>query len=85
MLTLYFAPRTRAVRVRWLPVIEDDGVVFCESAAEVMQHARERADIMMGFTLVVARMLGVLDARYPELERYVARLEARPAMHAAAQ
>jgi len=199
VLTLYFAPRTRAVRVRWLleelglpyelrrvtfnvpkrvfsqdtplgklPVIEDEGVVFCESGAiveyilekyaqgrlappigsplrgpflqwlhfaegtafpplgvliwhgfyqgeadrypEVMQHARERADgalafieralvgqqyllgdefsaadIMMGFTLVVARMLGVLDARYPELERYVARLEARPALQAAAQ
>jgi len=199
VLTLYFAPRTRAVRVRWLleelglpyelrrvtfnvpkrvfsqdtplgklPVIEDEGVVFCESGAiveyilekygqgrlappigsplrgpflqwlhfaegtafpplgvliwhgfyqgeadrypEVMQHARERADgalafieralvgqqyllghefsaadVMMGFTLVVARMLGVLDARYPELERYVARLEARPALHAAAQ
>jgi glutathione S-transferase len=37
------------------------------------------ADIMMGFTLIAARFLGVLDARYPRLNDYVARLEARPA------
>ncbi len=199
MVTLYFAPRTRSVRVRWLleeldlpytlrrvtfnvpkrvfsqdtplgklPVIEDDGVTICESGAiveyilerygagrlapaigsplrgpflqwvhfaestafpplgvlvwhglyqgdadrhpEVIAHARERADgalafveralagkpyllgdeftaadIMMGFTLIAARLLGVLDARYPELARYVERLEARPALQAAAR
>jgi glutathione S-transferase len=37
------------------------------------------ADIMIGFTLVAARLLGVLDDRYPALQAYVARLEARPA------
>lgn len=37
------------------------------------------ADIMVGFTLVAARLLGVLDERYPALHAYVARLEARPA------
>jgi glutathione S-transferase len=37
------------------------------------------ADIMIGFTLVAARLLGVLDDRYPALHDYVARLEARPA------
>jgi glutathione S-transferase len=42
------------------------------------------ADIMMGFTLVAARMLGVLDARHPRLGRYLARLEARPAFQKAA-
>jgi glutathione S-transferase len=43
------------------------------------------ADVMMGFTLIVARMIGVLDARYPEVERYVGRLEARPALQKAAR
>jgi len=43
------------------------------------------ADVMMGFTLVAARMLGVLDDRYSNIARYVARLEARPAFRAAAE
>ena len=42
------------------------------------------ADIMMGFTLVASRLLGVLDARFPRLNRYLARLEARPAFQKAA-
>ena len=38
------------------------------------------ADIMMGFTLVAARLLGVLvDGAHPALHAYLARLEARPA------
>jgi glutathione S-transferase len=38
------------------------------------------ADIMMGFALVAAKMLGVLSAeRHPTLVRYLAALEARPA------
>ena len=37
------------------------------------------ADIMMGFTLVAARVLGVLDERYPTLDAYLARLQGRPA------
>jgi glutathione S-transferase len=41
------------------------------------------ADIMMGFTLVAARLLGVLDDRYPALHDYLARLEARPAFQKA--
>jgi glutathione S-transferase len=43
------------------------------------------ADIMMGFTLVAARVLGVLDGRYPEIARYLAQLEARPSFQAAAE
>jgi glutathione S-transferase len=41
------------------------------------------ADIMMGFTLVAARVLGVLDDRYPMLNGYLARLAARPAFQKA--
>jgi glutathione S-transferase len=37
------------------------------------------ADIMTGFTLGVARALGVLDERTPRLLAYAGRLEARPA------
>jgi glutathione S-transferase len=199
MITLYFAPRTRAVRVRWLleelglpyrlervtfqvptnafaqatplgkiPVIEDDGVVICESGAiveyilerygegrlappigsplrgpflqwvhfaeatafpplgvivwhtlyqgdaaaipTVMASARERAlasfalveralgdgpyllgaefsaaDVMMGFTLLAARLLGVLDGSHPALLAYLTRLESRPAFQRAAE
>jgi len=192
MIALYYAPRTRAVRVRWLleelglpyelrrvafvppssgffsqqtpsgklPVVEDGGVTIAESGAilehileryghgrlappvgspararylqwlhfaegtlsvplstilwhafykgdaaevpTVMADARDRAhttlavvelalegrdhladefsaaDIMMGFTLGAARVLGVLDERYPRIHAYLARLEARP-------
>jgi glutathione S-transferase len=176
MLKLYFAPRTRAIRVRWLleelglphelarvpfivpshtfaqstslgklPVLEDGDVTICESGAivedvverygggrlappigvvvwhtlyegnadrspEVIASARGRAlealgfvsrrlegrdyllgaefsaaDIMMGFTLFAARALGVLDDRHPNLTRYLARLEARPAFRTAAE
>jgi glutathione S-transferase len=41
------------------------------------------ADVMMGFTLIAARLLGVLDERFPTLQRYVARLEERPALRKA--
>lgn len=198
MLKLYFAPRTRSIRVRWLleelglpyelvrvdfavpktvfsqatplgkfPVLEDGDVVMCESGAIVeyvlerhgngrlapavgsplrgrflqwvhfaeataypplgiiiwhtfyaqdadriapaIADARSRAlgaidflereigdapyllgdelsgaDVMMGFTLVAARLIGVLDETHPRLMRYVERLEARPAFRVAA-
>jgi glutathione S-transferase len=42
------------------------------------------ADIMMGFTLVAAQFLGVLDERFPRLGAYAARLQARPAFQKAA-
>jgi glutathione S-transferase len=199
MIALYFAPRTRSVRVRWLleelgvpyelrrvtfnvpkqtfdqdtplgkfPVLEDGDVTICESGAiveylverygkgrlappigsplrgpylqwihfaeatafaplgvivwhtlyqqdadavpQVITGARTRAhaalafveraltgkeyllgaefsaaDVMMGFTLIAARIFGVLDDRYPNIARYLARLESRPAFQAAAQ
>jgi len=40
------------------------------------------ADIMVGFTLLAARMLGIVEAD-SELGRYIARLEARPAFQRA--
>ena len=200
MIVLYFAPRTRSIRVRWLleelglpyvlrrvtfkppqekvfaqdtplgrlPVIEDGEMTMCESGAiieyvlerygngrlappigsplrgeflqwmyfaeasafpplgVIVRHAlykgdadkvagaisdaRERArtaldfveraldgkdyllggefsaaDVMMGFTLMAARALGVLDQAYPRLGQYLARLEARPAFKASVE
>jgi glutathione S-transferase len=41
------------------------------------------ADIMMGFTLEVARFLGVLGDEFPNLQAYLARLGARPAFQVA--
>jgi glutathione S-transferase len=41
------------------------------------------ADVMMGFTLLAARSLGVLDERQPALADYLARLLARPALQKA--
>lgn len=41
------------------------------------------ADIMMGFTLAVARTLGVTDDRHADLTRYMEKLEARPAFQRA--
>ena len=43
------------------------------------------ADVMMGFTLMAARALGVLDQAYPRLGQYLARLEARPAFTASVE
>jgi glutathione S-transferase len=41
------------------------------------------ADIMMGFTVMAARMLGVLGDDFPALNAYVERLERRPALQRA--
>jgi glutathione S-transferase len=41
------------------------------------------ADVMMGFTLVASRLIGVLDGRYPRLNAYLERLQGRPAFQKA--
>lgn len=42
------------------------------------------ADVMMGFTLAAAQLLGVLDSSYPRLGAYLERLQKRPAFAVAA-
>lgn len=42
-------------------------------------EAFSAADIMMGFTLTAARMVGVLGDRHPNVAAYLDRLQARPA------
>ena len=43
------------------------------------------ADIMLGYTLLVAKAFGVLDERYPNVDAYLARLTKRPALQKALQ
>ena len=60
------------------------GFEFVERALDgktyLLGDAFSAADIMMGFTLLAGRMLGVVDARYPAIARYVDVLQARPAL-----
>ena len=41
------------------------------------------ADVMMGYTLHAAKLFGLLEGRFPNLNGYVDRLEARPAFQKA--
>jgi glutathione S-transferase len=41
------------------------------------------ADIMLGFTIGSAKLLGVFDSRFPRLTRYLERLQSRPAFQTA--
>lgn len=84
----------------WLTFYRDDGAKYPELVADVRSRARsgiefveERlgvegyllgeefsaADIMLGFTLVAAPLLGVIDAGFPKTSAYLARLQKREA------
>jgi glutathione S-transferase len=59
-----------------------DGLLLLERALDGKDHLLgefSAADVMVGFTMGAARVLGVLDDRLPNLTAYLARLEARPA------
>jgi glutathione S-transferase len=64
------------------------GLTFIEQAlgdrAHLLGDKFSAADIMMGFTLVAARMFGLIDERLPRLQAYLRRLETRPAFQKAA-
>lgn len=64
------------------------GLAFVEerlgASGYLLGEAFSAADIMLGFTLVAARVVGVLDDRFPRLAAYLARLQARPAFQKAA-
>jgi len=77
-----------------IPVAIDAARDRARSALEVVErHLMTRdyllgpefsaADIMLGFTLVAAQVVGVLDLRYPATNSYLARLTARPAFQRA--
>lgn len=59
-----------------------DGLLVLERALDGKEHLLgefSAADIMVGFSMGAARVLGVLDDHLPALNAYLARLEARPA------
>jgi glutathione S-transferase len=76
VITLYHAPRTRSMRVLWL--LEELGLPYRIASVEF-----SAADIMMGYTLAVAKWFGILTDAYANVWPYVARLEARPAFQKA--
>jgi glutathione S-transferase len=49
----------------------------------VLGEAFSGADVMLGFTLSVAQVMGVLGDRHPRIQAYLARLQARPAFQKA--
>ena len=63
------------------------GLVFLENALGdgpwLLGEQFTAADVMMGFTLLAARQLGLLDERYKGLTAYLSRLESRPALQRA--
>jgi len=81
--------RYRGDATEYAPLIEDArsraaaGFGFLEAGLGQKDYLLgdefSAADIMTGFTLGAARMLGMLDERYPHLQGYIARLETRPA------
>ena len=77
-----------------IPAVVEDGrarVEICLEAVEAALEGRSHllgndltaADIMMGYSLALARRFGVLDERYPNVVAYMGRLEGRPAFQIA--
>ncbi len=50
----------------------------------LLGEAFSAADVMLGFTLTVAQLFGVLSERHPRTQGYLARLQVRPAFQKAA-
>jgi glutathione S-transferase len=104
---LHFAESTAFAPIgiiAWLALYRDD----TERHATIIEDARARAamglgflergigeklylvgddftaaDVMMGFTLVASRLIGVLDGRHPRLNAYLERLQGRTAFQKA--
>jgi glutathione S-transferase len=78
-----------------IPAVVTDARERAGSTLEVLEDALDGkdyllgreicgADVMMGFTVWVAKLLGVLDDRFPNIQAYLKRLEARPGFQKAA-
>ena len=77
-----------------IPKVAEDGRVRAINALNVLEHALagkdylvgkelSGADIMMGYFLMAARMLGVVGAAHPNVGAYWERLAARPGLQKA--
>lgn len=93
MSTLIWHMRYKGDAERVPEIIDDarvraqSGLAFVERGLAGKTHLLgaefSAADVMMGFTLLAARVLGVLDEQFPLTTAYLARLEARPAFQRA--
>jgi len=78
---------------RYADLIEDArgraaaGFAFVEAALEGREHLLasgfSAADVMMGFSVAAAKLLGAFPADFPNLEAYHERLQGRPALQRA--
>jgi glutathione S-transferase len=77
-----------------IPKVAEDGRARATNVLNVLEralagkdylvgHELSGADIMTGYFLMAARMLGVLDAAHPNVGAYLQRLAARPALQKA--
>jgi glutathione S-transferase len=77
-----------------IPQVAADGRVRAKNALDVLERALagkeylvgkelSGADIMMGYFLMAARMLGLVGAEYPNIGAYWERLAARPGLQKA--
>lgn len=77
-----------------IPQVATDGRARAKNALDVLERALDGkdylvgkelsgADIMMGYFLMAARMLGLVGADYPNVSAYWDRLAARPALQKA--
>jgi glutathione S-transferase len=77
-----------------LPTVMADAIERAHTTLGIVEQALEgreyladpgfsAADIMMGFTVSAARLFGLVNSRYPNLNAWLARLEARPAFQRA--
>ena len=77
-----------------IPAVAEDGRRRTAATLDVLEQALAgtpylcgeaftAADIMVGYGVALTRLLGVLDARHPQVAGYLGRLEARPAMQKA--
>ena len=77
-----------------IPAVIDEARTRAESTLDVVEQALvgkdyllgsdfSGADVMMGYTIQVARWMGVLDERHPNLTAYLKRIRERPAFRKA--
>jgi len=64
---------------KWLQLLDD----HLKNRKYLLGDEFSAADVMMGYTVNGAKMTGILDARFPNVEAYLGRLLERPALQRA--
>jgi glutathione S-transferase len=74
-------PEAQEAIAKWLRVLDD----HLKDRKYLLGDEFSAADVMMGYTVNGAKLGGMLDARFPNVEAYLARLGERPAFQRASQ